>query len=167
MIKDLVPKSDPVLRTPCEKFNFEAPQMNPVDLYKDLSETLIHHKGYGLAANQIGYPYRAFVVWTDPIKIFINPYIVDVSEKTVEMEEACLSFPGICVKVKRHQVVKIRYADPTGKVQTDKFQDLTARVIQHEMEHLDGKLFTQNVSRFQVERAIKKSKRNYVIGELI
>lgn len=165
----LVHKLDPVLRTPTERFDFNNPPINPVELYNELGEYLKVKKGFGLAANQIGYPYRVFVIWTDPIRAFFNPTIIDQSEETVKMEEACLTFPGISVKVTRPKVIKVRFADPTGKVETQKFQDMTARVICHEIEHLDGKLFTQNCSDLELTLAINRAKKlgyNYIKSDL-
>lgn len=169
MTNKLVSKNNKLLRTPCERFDFSNPQMNPVELYNELGDELLKHKGLGLAANQIGHPYRVFVIWSDPIKPFFNPIIVDTSDEEVTLEESCLSFPGIVVKRTRPRIVKIRYADPTGEIFTDKFQDMTARVVQHEIEHLDGNLFTSQVPRLELELAIKKAKKhgfNYVINDL-
>lgn len=169
MIKDLVPKNDPILRNPCARFDFSNPPVDPQKLYTDLAETLIERKGLGLAANQIGYPYQVFVIWSDPMMVLFNPVIVDVSEETTVLEEGCLSFPGIYVKVRRPSVIKVRYTHMNGETVTRKFQDMTARVIQHEMEHLSGELFTKHATRLQLALAIKKAskkKHRYIIGDL-
>lgn len=167
---ELVPKTSPILRTPCDRFDFSNPQVNPVELYNEMGKYLIEKQGLGLAANQIGYPYQVFVIWSDPIRAFFNPVIVDESEEQVTLEEACLSFPGIVVKVTRPRVIKIRYADPTGEIKTEKFQDMTARILLHETDHINGKLFTQNCSRLELELAIKKAKKkgyHYIMKDLI
>ena len=132
---------------------------------------MVEYGGVGLAANQVGVPYQFFVIRSDPILGFYNPKIVDVSEETLEMEEGCLTFPGLIVKVKRPRVVKIRYADPTGQITTKVFQDMTARVIQHEMDHLNGLTLGSRVSRLKLELALKKLKKSksmsYSIGDLL
>jgi peptide deformylase len=169
-VKELVAKSDPILRTATKKFDFSNPPINPVELYNELGNALLHYEGLGLAANQLGYEHSVFVIWSDPIRAFFNPVLVDASKEVVELDEACLTFPGIYAKITRPTSVKIRYADPTGKVLTEKFTHMTARVIQHEMDHLAGKLFTQRLSRLQLEMAIKRAKKqgeNYIIKDLL
>lgn len=155
----LVPKTDQVLRTPAEKINLHTPQMPLYELYKQLGDTLIAQKGLGLAAPQIGIPLRAFVIRSSPIQIFINPTVVDVSEETVEMEEGCLTFPGVMLKIERPRVIRIRYADLSGQYQTNKFQDMTARVILHELDHLNGVLFGHRVGDMSLELALKRAKK--------
>lgn len=163
----LVESGNPILKTELPRFDFSNPPINPVELYNQVGKALIAYNGLGLAANQLGYPYRMFVIKSDPIQGFFNPIIVDQSDEQIEMEEGCLSYPGLILKIKRPQVIKVRYADPTGVVQTKKYQDLTARIIQHEIDHLNGVVFGSKVSRLQLERAIKKSNKNYIIGDLI
>jgi len=136
-----------------------------------MGKKIVELGGVGLAANQVGIPYQFFIIRSDPILGFYNPKIVDMSEETLEMEEGCLTFPGLIVKVKRPRVVKIRFADPTGNVSTKVFQDMTARVIQHEMDHLEGMTLGSRISRLKLELALKKLKKTksmtYSIGDLI
>ena len=166
MSLELVHWTDPILRTRLERFNFDNPPANPVDLYNQLGQKLIETGGLGLAANQVGWKYRFFVLHTDPIQGFFNPTIVDKSEGTLKLEEGCLSIPGVIAKVTRPSIIKLRYADPTGKMQTTKFEGMTARAIQHELDHLDGILFTNHLSSLELSLAIKKSKKKYIIGDI-
>ena len=96
--------------------------------------------------------------------------LVDTSEETWYDEEGCLSFPGIIVKVKRPVKIKVRYANALGEVDTHIYQGLTARIFLHEMDHVNGKLYTQYASNLELALAIKKAnkklKKNYVIGDL-
>ena len=166
---ELVDKKSEVLRTPAKKFDFANPQVNPVELYNELGTILREKNGLGLAAPQIGHSLRVFVVRSDPVLPFFNPIIVDKSEEEVSLEEGCLTFPGILVKIKRPRVIKVRFADPMGQFQTKVFQDMTARVIQHEVDHLDGVLIGQKVGPVALERAIKAAGKrgySYFIGDL-
>ena len=167
----LLPPSDPLLKSKLPKFDFSNPPFNPVEFYNLMGKTMIDWGGIGLAANQVGIPYQFFVIRSDPVLGFYNPKIVDASEEITELEEGCLTFKGLIVKVKRPQVVKIRYADPTGVITTKVFQDMTARVIQHEMDHLSGLTFGSRISKLKMEMALKKLKKergiSYRIGDLI
>ena len=159
MIFDLVPPGSDILRTKTERFDFTDPPTNPVELYQNLANTMLEKDGIGLAAVQCGLPYRMFVVHSDPILGFFNPVIVDKSDEEVELEEGCLSYPGVLLKVKRPRKIRIRFADALGEISSRPFDSLTSRIIQHEMDHLDGILFGETVSRLQLEIAIKKAKK--------
>lgn len=161
MIRDLVPHHDDGLRQKLEKFDFSSPPTDPDQLARDLAETMIQHKGLGLAANQIGLPYRVFVMTGSPITAVFNPRIVDSSEEEIYMDEGCLSYPGLYVKVKRPAVVKVRYEMPNGETVTKTFEGLTARVFQHEYDHLEGEAFLQRANRIHLDAARKKSKTYY------
>jgi|SRR3990170_1164315 len=166
----LVPPQNEGLRTPSEKFNFQDPQINPVELYNILGKALIKLKGVGLSACQIGLPYHFFVLRTDPIIGMFNAEIVDESKEKLNLEEGCLSFPGIILKIKRPKVIRVRYTDPLGERKTEKFQDMTAKIIGHEIDHCNGTIFTGRTSRIQIERAIKKAKKSkfeYLIGDIL
>ena len=153
----LVDKKDPVIRSVLTKFNFVNPPMNPVELTYKLCDTMLINNGVGLAANQIGIPYRVFAMRTEPLTVCFNPIIVDRSTKETLLEEGCLTFPGFFVKVPRADIIKVRYAEPSGQVVTKKFAGMTARIFQHELDHLEGKLFTDYVSRTALALAIKKA----------
>ena len=81
-----------------------------------------------------------------------------------------MTYPGLIVKVKRPRIIRVRYASPTGEITTEKYQDMTARIIQHELDHLNGITLGNRVSRLHLEMAIKKAKKrghNYRIGDLL
>lgn len=158
MIIDLVPGSNPILHSPLERFNFSDPQMDPVELAVNLAETMIHNKGLGLAANQIGVKYRVLAITGEPIRVMFNPIVVDFSPETVLAEEGCLTYPGLFVKVRRQAVVKVRYTQADGDVKTEEFAGLTARIIQHEIDHLDGITFHDRANPFHMEQAKRKQK---------
>ena len=158
LYRDLVPSSDPILKQVLPRFDFNNPPMDPHELAHILAQTMIKNDGMGLAANQIGLPHRVFVVMADPIICCFNPRIVDVSDDTILMEEGCLSHPGLFVKIKRPQVIRIRYTRPDGETVTEQYQDLTARVMQHELDHLDGICHLSRANSYHLEQAKKTKK---------
>lgn len=138
MIRYLVPHTAPLLHVESKKFKFEEPPFDPIEFAADLAETMLYHGGVGLAAPQIGVGYCAIAIKSDPIMVMYNPRIVDSSSETTLMDEACLTYPGLVVKIDRSRLIKIRYFQPNGEVKTEVFTDITARVIQHEIDHLAG-----------------------------
>ena len=159
MILQLVDCKDPILKQPLEPFDFSNPPVNPLDLVTDLAETMLASNGIGLSANQCGLPYRVFVMLGQELIPCFNPKIVDVSEETVVMEEGCLSYPGLLVKVKRPRRIKVRYTEPNGETVTKVFDGMTARVFQHEMDHLDGINYQQRANKLHLEQARKNNKK--------
>jgi len=157
-VKDLIPFTDPLLRSRLPEFDFANPPEDPMKISKILGDSVIYYEGYGLSANQIGLPYRAFSIRSNPVFVMFNPEIVDRSSTMEKMAEGCLSLPGIVGKVKRNQIIRVRFAMPNGDVQTMKFVGITARVIQHELDHLNGIFFTDYLTRLELEMALKKAK---------
>jgi len=127
---------------------------------EDLYDTMHASDGVGLAAPQVGKSLRIFVVDTTPMaennddepelkdfrKVFINPYILEESGDSWAFEEGCLSLPNIREEVSRSKNVKIEYYDENWVLHEEEYDGIRARVIQHEYDHLDGKLFTDKVS---------------------
>jgi peptide deformylase len=124
-----------------------------------LQKKMVKHRGIGLASCQIGLPFRVFAIATNPVKVCFNPKIIDVSQEEVEMVEGCLTYPGLSVKLKRPGHIRVRYSDHTGEVFTDKFTGLTARVFQHELDHLDGKDMLDRLKPLARDMALKKWKK--------
>lgn len=128
-----------------------------------MSNALTHFKGAGLAAPQIGVPQQVLIFFDEegPVAL-INPRIVESSDEQIEDWEGCLSFPGVTIKVKRAKAVRVAFQDVEGKEHEQEYIDFQARVIQHEIEHLEGKVFTRYLSKLKrdvVERKMKKVKR--------
>jgi len=157
-VLDLVDSYDPILTSISKDFNFEEPQIDPVQLALDLVATMRYYKGIGIAGNQVGIPYRVFAMESEPARVCFNPKIVNTSGDEILLEEGCLSYPGLVVKVKRPQHARIRFTGPNGEVFTEQFTGMTARVIQHEMDHLDGILFFDRANRYHREQGMKKWK---------
>ena len=150
--------NDPILKQELAPFDFSNPPVDPLDLVTDLAETMLAHNGIGLSANQCGLPYRVFVMLGQELIPCFNPRIVDMSEETIVMEEGCLTYPGLFVKVKRPRRIKVRYAEPNGNIVTQTFDGMTARVFQHELDHLNGVNYQQRANKFHLEQARKKKK---------
>ena len=113
-------------------------------LIKFMAKAMYQNHGIGLAAIQVGYELRIFIMdctrAQNNYQVFINPKIIKTSDETLTDFEGCLSAPGKQGEVKRHLRITINYKDKEGEEHTKTFYDLEARCIQHELDHLDGKL---------------------------
>lgn len=140
-----------------QDFDFDNPPMDPIQLAQDLVETMYDAKGIGLAGIQVGIPYRVFAMRGLPHDfVYFNPIIVDTSPIMVKLEEGCLSFPGLFVEIKRPRDIRFRATFPNGETDTYVYSGLTARVIQHEMQHLDGGLFYNLTNKYKRNKAFKE-----------
>jgi peptide deformylase len=121
--------------------------------------------GLGLSANQVGIPYRVFAMRGHPQNfVCFNPRIVYFSDKTKIMEESCLSFPGLVVKIKRSEEIRVRFNTPNGDIKSETFRGMAARVFQHEMDHMDGELFYNKANRYHRENALTKWRKGDISG---
>jgi peptide deformylase len=159
MIVTILGKDHPILKEKMPAFDFKNPVVDPVELYNDLAETMRENEGMGLSANQIGVRTRAFVMRAEEIIGVFNPRVVDVSSETVILEEGCLSYPNLFVKVKRPKSIKVRFTTPDGETITKTFTGMTARVFLHELDHLDGIAHTSRANRYHLEQAKKLVKK--------
>ena len=153
---ELVKYPNPILSTPVAEFDFNYPPESPSDIATKLIFEMNNHNGISLSANQLGLPYRVFCMRGYPENyVCFNPRIVYSSPEVTSMEEACVSFPGVTVKVKRSKEIRVRFQTPSGMLVTKKFDGLTARTFQHELDHLDGILFFNRANRYHREKALK------------
>lgn len=159
MIKDILDYKQDILKQPCDKFDFDNPQVDPIELVTDLVETMIQNNGLGLSANQINYPYQVFVINSSEIIAVFNPKIIDILTETTVLDEGCLSMPGFYVKVKRPKKIKVRYTQPNGEVVTKVFEGMTAKIFLHEYDHLQGINMRQRANRYHLEIANKRFKK--------
>ena len=157
-ILNLIDQNHPILKEVMQDFNFAESPTDPIQLAKDLAETMISNKGIGLSANQVGLPYRVFVMTGNPIHACFNPRIVDMSSEMIIMEEGCLSYPGLIVKIKRPRMIRVRFTMPNGETKTEKFDGMTARVFQHELDHLNGEVHINRANLYHREKAYKNQK---------
>lgn len=159
MVYELIDHNSEILQQELPLFDFSNPPIDPLELASNLLETMRHHKGIGLSANQVGLPYRVFVMEGDPAFACFNPKIVDVSEETVSLTEGCLSYPGVAVPVKRPAHVRVRFSAPDGNTMTRKFTGMTARIFLHEYDHLQGINFLRKMHPMHREKALRQLKK--------
>ncbi|MBR9917901.1 peptide deformylase [bacterium] len=165
MIYPIRAYGDPVLRNVCEEVSPEYP--NLTEIIANMFETMDASDGVGLAAPQVGLNIRVFVVDSTAFnddkskdegirQVFVNPEILEESGKEWAFEEGCLSIPDIRENVNRQPEISIRYFDENFNEKVKQFSGLTARVIQHEYDHIEGKLFIDYLS--PLKKQLLKSK---------
>lgn len=150
---ETVPVNDPAIHVATEKFDFDNPPIDPVELVMRLAKVMVENNGIGLSANQLGLPYRVFVMKSNPIIACFNPIVLDTGLQTHIMEEGCLSYPGLYVTVRRPLIIKVRFTEANLNVRTERFDGMTARVFLHELAHLDGRTMMDDASIVQREKA--------------
>ena len=164
-IREILTAPDPRLRQVSEPV--EAVDDGLRALMDDMLETMYDAPGIGLAAIQIGAPKRVIVMDLanreedeppEP-RYFVNPRILDPSEETKPYQEGCLSVPEFYEEVERPATCRVSYLDYNGEPQTLEAEGLLAVCIQHEMDHLDGVLFIDHLSRLKRETILKKLKK--------
>ena len=159
-IKPLIILPDPILRQASAPI--ERVDQTLLSLADDMLDTMYDAPGIGLAAIQIGVPRRVVVI--DLAKegedrkpqVFINPEVVASTETRSTYEEGCLSIPDYYAEVERPAGVTVRYLDRAGAMQTVEADGLLATCLQHEIDHLNGVLFIDYLSRLKREMVIKK-----------
>jgi peptide deformylase len=159
-LRDIIILPDKRLRQISAKVDTITPEIRT--LAADMLETMYDAPGIGLAAIQVGVPLR--VVTMDLAKkddektprVFINPEIVARSEETSIYEEGCLSIPDIHEDVERPAKVRVRYMGLDGKVHEEDAEELYATCIQHEVDHLNGVLFLDYLSKLKRDYIVKK-----------
>jgi len=156
-VRDIVTVGHPVLRTRSRDVTREELASPAVQgLIDDLVDTMRAAGGAGLAANQVGEAVRVAVIEVDnnprypykppiPLTVLVNPVLEPVGEETAEINEGCLSVPGLRGTVDRHVTVRVRYLDRDGVEHEEVRRGLTAGTFQHEVDHLDGVLFLDRV----------------------
>jgi peptide deformylase len=158
----LVKFPDPILRESIPLFDFNNPSVDPKQLEKDMIEIMFANDGMGLAANQVGQRVRMFTMghkqMPDAAQAFFNPEVVSNTDTVLDMEEACLSFPGIYVNIKRPSAIKARWQNSSGEWQEGEFRDYECKCFLHELDHLEGVVFQDRVSTLKWAMAVKKSK---------
>ena len=152
---ELVDKYDHILKQPAQEFDFNNPPIDPIHLSMSLAETMGKNGGIGLAAPQVGIPYRVFCMGLiqlnkqqdqrklDVMALF-NPVIVSQSELKRKEKEGCLTFPGLFLDVERPTEVVIQFYNHFGNQMQTTFYGIDARCALHEYDHLEGILIMNN-----------------------
>jgi len=156
-IFDLVPETDPILKEVMPEFDFANSPVNPSEFASSLVETCKKNKGYGLSANQCGFRYRVFVMGAeDNYVAFFNPSIVLKSKKEVHIEEGCLSFPMLGLRITRPEEVAVTYQDFNGEWKETTLTGISARCFQHELDHMNGIVYTSRAKPLALQSGMKK-----------
>jgi len=174
MILPIYLYGQPVLRKVATDITPEYPRLQ--ELIANMFETMYNADGIGLAAPQVGLDIRLFVVDLEPLaeddpvysgfkRVFINPEIVEYNGEIVKMEEGCLSIPGIHEGVEREEAIRIQYFDENFVAQDEVYTGFFARCIQHEYDHIEGKLFVDKISPIR-KQLIKNKLNNMLKGRV-
>ena len=159
MIKPVVAFGDPVLKA--EAVDIQEGRKDLSKLIEDMWETMYEAEGVGLAAPQVGESIRLFLVDGSPFsegdngdkgcegfkRVMINPVIFDPSDEMADMEEGCLSIPGIRESVTRPVSISVEYYDEKFELFEERLSGIAARIVQHENDHLDGIMITDHISK--------------------
>lgn len=154
----------PILRYPDPRLHKVAAKAGRVDdkirkLIKDMAETMYGAPGVGLAATQVDVHKRVIVIdisaTRDDLRVFVDPEIVEATGEA-DCEEGCLSVPGVYEKIRRAQRIKVRARNAEGEEFMLVAEDLLAVCIQHEMDHLEGKVFVGYLSRLKQNRILAR-----------
>jgi peptide deformylase len=157
---NLVNRNDPILTGVCNEFDFHNPPFDPTEFAQQLVKNMYDWNGIGLAANQVGVPYRVFAMRGSPENfVCFNPKIVTFSNENIVLEEGCLTYNGLIVKIKRPKHIRVRFTMANGETVTRQFTGMSARIFQHELDHLNGIIFYKRANRFHKEQALNKWKR--------
>lgn len=174
MILPIYLYGQPVLRKEAGEIAPDYPKLK--ELINNMFETMYNADGIGLAAPQIGLDIRLFVIDLEPLaednpkysnfkKVFINPRIVEYSGEIVKIDEGCLSLPGISEPVEREETIRIEYMDENFVSHDETYGDFFARCIQHEYDHIEGKLFIDRISGIR-RQLIKGKLNNFIKGKV-
>ena len=166
-IREIITVPDEILKKISEPI--EKVGVNEKKLIDDLFETMYNSNGIGLAAVQVGILKRVLVIDVSSKEdkkkpmCFINPTIKKLSDEMSVYEEGCLSIPDTFIEIQRPKMCEIEYIDIDGKINTKQFDGLLSTCVQHEINHLDGKLIIDHLSKLKRDMIIKKiskSKKN-------
>ena len=162
---DLVPEKDPILGELLPEFDFDNAPINVADFASSMVETCKKYNGYGLSANQCGFTYRMFVVGAgEEYVAFFNPVIMK-TEGEVHMLETCLSYPGLSLRITRPEKIWVKYQDYTGEWKEAHYVGLTARCWLHELDHMNGIVYTTQAKPLALQSAFKKRTKTYKMME--
>ncbi len=160
MLRKILTEPDPILRKKCEPL--EKVDADTKKLLDDMLETMYEAPGIGLAAVQVGILKRLVVIDISKAEeekkpiFLINPKIIHQSKKTSVYEEGCLSLPGQFAEIERPAECTLKYIDYNGKEKELKAEGLLATCVQHEVDHLNGILFIDYLSKLKKDMIIKK-----------
>jgi peptide deformylase len=152
-----------ILRQSIKKYEFNTGEYDPIQLENDLIETMLLNDGIGLAAPQVGLAIRVFVMGhrdnPEAAQAFFNPEVISSVSEIEDLEEGCLSFPGIYVKIKRPVKILARWQTSKGEWQESEFDGYNCKCFLHELDHLEGIVFQDRVSALKWAVAVKQKQK--------
>jgi len=155
---ELIPNSHPSLK---QRLQVCSEDLDRQQMKDDLIACMEENNGVGLSANQVGIDERVFVMYSDVKKKEViacfNPYITEYSEEKIIMDEGCLTWPGIWLKVERSEGIVCNFEDETGEYVQCTMHGLESRIFQHEYDHMEGTNFTRRVSKLKLDMAKKRA----------
>ena len=158
-MKELVLEDEPILNKRAIPFDFENPQEDSKKLKEELFEAMVKYDGLGLSACQIGVDLKVFVMrFNGDAIVCFNPRITHYSEETSYISEGCLTFPGLYFPVTRSYGINCTYATEEGEMVSASFVEISAKVFQHEYDHMLGKLYLEYASNYMIKNARRKQK---------
>lgn len=150
----------PMLRDEIPTYIDPLPNSYMDDLVSRLKLTMRLYGGIGLSANQCGIYERVFVIGSGDFQLTcINPRVISCSEEVVKDNEGCLSYPGLFVKVTRPSFIEVEFLNENGELKNMRLDGLTARCFLHELEHMDGKSFIDNIGPVALRLAKQKQQK--------
>jgi peptide deformylase len=153
----LVEETHPILRKQLKEFDFQNPPVDANLFASMMVETCRENKGFGLSANQCGFEHRMFVMGADDNYVaFFNPEVIEASKEEVLLIEGCLSFPLLGLRINRPKEITVQYQDYTGQKRFTKLDGISARCFQHELDHLNGIVYTSRAKPLALKTGIDK-----------
>ena len=166
MTYKLLPPNDPRVLSGIAEFNIdifkEDEKIELKEFVDNMFETMKKYGGIGLSANQVGKPYRMFVMGDHPNIskgkkwVCINPKITNVTKDLIRYKEGCLTFPFLFLDIERPQDISVEYLDENLEKKEEHMTGIVARCFQHEFDHMQGIVFTEHVSKLKLDMAMKK-----------
>jgi peptide deformylase len=157
----LVAENDPVLFEPLPLFDFANPPVDPNKFASSLVETCKQEQGVGLSANQCGFKHRVFVMGAnDDYVAFFNPKVL-TTKGEVHMMEGCLSFPLLGLNITRAKEITVEYQDFHGETKTMTLVGISARVFLHELDHMNGIVYTQLAKPLALKSGMNKRQKTF------
>lgn len=156
----LIHFADPRLKEKPPEFDFEKHGDIAEELAAVVYKKMLDVKGAGLSANQIGLPYRMFVMGNESTCVaMFNPKLIGASKEQDTMEESCISQPNFSLVLKRPSQIAVEYQDDKGTTHHKGFEGIPARIILHEYDHMEGVNFTHHASTFKLQYSIQRWKK--------
>jgi len=157
MIYTLLEPKHPLLLSPLPVITADTEPEDRKEILDNMVETMKHYGGIGLSANQVGLALRMFVFGDNKHYVpCFNPRIISTSEKKVPIEEGCLTYPGLFIKIFRPDEVTLTFEDENRELHEETFTGLMARVVLHEMDHMNGIDFQTRAGKLSLDIAKRK-----------